>query len=189
MPTTSPSDLPQPPYPDAPYIINENWCIGDTIDIINANTEYFENKKVNRSGDTMTGELIVQDDVTIENGGNLNLNCGYLKNFSVEVKNVDITAVTPDAKYVLQPGDCGKIIVVNSAILCKVTVPAGLKVGFNVMIVSNTSKVVNIVPDPVTGASVQVKNIYGFPSIAGQYGICNFVIIAPNVALISGDLN
>lgn len=189
MATTSPIDLPQPPYADAPYLINDDWCIGDSIDVINANTEYFENKKVDRSGDTMTGELIVQDDVTIENGGNLNLNCGYLKNFSVEVKQVSITPITIDAKYVLQPGDCGKIIVVNSDVLCKVTVPAGLKVGFNVMIVSNTARVVNILPDPITGPSVQVKNIYGFPSIAGKYGICNFVIIAPDVALISGDLN
>lgn len=189
MPTTAPNDLPQPPYPDAPYIINENWCIGDTIDIINANTEYFENNKVNRSGDTMTGELIVQDDVTIENGGNLNLNCGYLKNFSVEVKRVLITPITPGTKYVLKPEDCGKIIVVDSSVMADITVPSGLKLGFNVMIVSNTTYVVNILNDPVLGPGVQVKNIYGYPSIAGQYGICNFVMIGPDIALISGDLN
>lgn len=188
MPTTSPTTLPEPPYPDAPYLINENWCIGDSIDVINANTEYFENAKVNRSGDTMTGELIVKDDVTIE-GGDLNLNCGYLKNFSVEVKQISITSITPGAKYVLQPGDCGKVLVINSGILCSVTVPAGLKVGFNVMIVSNSTQVINVLNDSVLGPSVQVKNVYGLPSIAGQYGICNFVIIAPDVALISGDLS
>ena len=103
MPTSAPTELPQPPYSDAPYIINENWCIGDSIDIINANTEYFENNKVNRSGDTMTGELIVQDNIVIENGGNLDLNCGYLKNFSVEVKKINITPITPGLKYTIVP--------------------------------------------------------------------------------------
>ena len=83
MAVSSPENVPVSPYANAPYNLNENWCLGDSRAVINANTNYFENNKVNRTGDTMTGKLIVKNDISIEDGGVLDLNCNKLLNFLI----------------------------------------------------------------------------------------------------------
>ena len=36
--------LPSTPYPDVPYSIYKEWCMGDSLNVINANFQYFENE-------------------------------------------------------------------------------------------------------------------------------------------------
>jgi len=189
MATSSPTTIPEAPYTDAPYRLSDSWCIGDSIDVINANTEYFENNKVSKTGDTMTGALTVKSDINIE-GGKLDLNCGALSNFIVDVKNVQISTLTPGQKYTLEHGDCGKIIVVESqgGVNCNITVPDDLPVGFNVMLVKRgQSNYTILADDPTSG--MMIRNANGYINISKLWGICNLVIIASKTALISGDLN
>lgn len=39
--------LPSTPYPDVPYSIYKEWCMGDSLNVINANFQYFENEVQN----------------------------------------------------------------------------------------------------------------------------------------------
>lgn len=189
MATSSPTTIPEAPYTDAPYRLNDSWCIGDSIDVINANTEYFENNKVSKTGDTMSGALTVKSDINIE-GGKLDLNCGPLSNFTVNVKTVQISTLTPGQKYTLSHEDCGKVLVVEAqgGVNCDITVPDDLSVGFNVLIVKNGSSNYRIVADDPTSGTM-IRNVNGYIGITKRWGICNLVVIAPKVALISGDLN
>lgn len=190
MPVSSPDNVPISPYANAPYNLHENWCLGDSRSVINANTDYFESKKVNRSGDTMTGRLIIESDIFIRNGGVLDLNCGKLLNFGVDIKSINIPALAGSStnKYVLQsPGDCGKILKISADTHSVIAVPKGLPVGFNVMILCWTNFNMFVAPDPAT-TGVFVRNVNNKFSLAGRYGICNLVIVEDNVALISGDL-
>ena len=187
MATTSTTTIPEAPFVDAPYRLNDSWCIGDSIDVINANTEYFENNKVSKTGDTMSGALTVKSDIIIE-GGKLDLNCGALSNFIVDVKNVQISALTPGQKYALEHGDCGKVIVVEAqGVNCYITVPDDLPVGFNVMIVKKSTTNYTILADDPTSGTM-IRNVNGYINISKSWGICNLIIIAPKTALISGDL-
>jgi hypothetical protein len=190
MATTSPTNIPEAPYTDAPYLINDEWCIGDSIDVVNANTEYFENNKVAKSGDIMTGPLTVLDDVEIGSGGRLTLNCGELTDFSVNVKTVEISTTTPDQKYVLSHEDCGKVVVVKAFAHGFVSVPNNLPLGFNAMLVSDTTYNLAVIEDdPALGT--RVVNMRNYRSFVDRYGICNLLVIQTNpvVALISGDLD
>ena len=189
MPVSTPKNVPQAPYVNAPYHINEEWCIGDSIGVINANTTHFEDTKVSKFGDTMTGALSVQNNIIISNNGVLDLNCGKLMNFGVDVKTVHISVSTPGGRYVLQsPGDCGKIIKVTADQTAWISVPTGLPVGFNVMIICKTTQNLNINRAP-GAAAVNIRNIYDKYTIAGPNGICNLVAIGPDEVLISGDLS
>jgi hypothetical protein len=185
VPVTSTTTLPEPPYSQAPYLLDESWCIGDSVDVINANTVYFENNKVNRSGDTMTGSLTIHDDLIIDQGGKIDLSCGQLTNFGVDVKSINITPNTPNEEYVLSYEDCAKVIVVTSTVNCFIVVPEDLKLGFNIMVVSNTDFSVNIKGK----GQVLVRNAARAQTISKRYGICNLIIIGTNAALISGDLS
>jgi hypothetical protein len=187
----SSSTFPTAPYTQAPYLLHPSWCIGDSIDIINANTAYFENNKVDRAGDTMTGPLTIESDLIITDGGVIDLNCGLLKNFGVEIKTINITPSTQDQRYVIQHNDCGKVIVVSSTTNAFIGVPSGLPIGFNIMIVSNTSYNVTIqkyVSAEEQTNNVRVVNVVGAAMLGKPFGICNFIIIAEDTALISGDL-
>jgi len=162
----------------APYgiPIPETQCIGDSLWSINSALTALDvdvNSRVSKSGDIMTGDL--------------DLSCNKLKHFGVDVKEVNISAQTPNQKYTIQSDDCGKVIVVNSSITCYIGAPAGLPVGFNIMLISNSDYGVAVIPD-VGGNGVSVNNIDDKVQIKSRYGICNFICYQSNKIMISGDL-
>jgi hypothetical protein len=156
--------------------IPETKCLGDSLWSINAALTALDQSaesKVSKEGDTMTGDL--------------DLSCNKLKHFGVDVKEVTITNATPNQKYTIQSDDCGKVIVINGGITSYIGAPAGLPIGFNIMIISNSDYGVNIIPD-VGGNGVSVNNIDDKVQIKSRYGICNFICFQPNKIMISGDL-
>lgn len=70
MPVSTPTEIPEFPFADAPYLLHDAWCIGDSINVINANTRYFENQEdsqLSQDGGVLTGPLILAGDPV---GGN-----------------------------------------------------------------------------------------------------------------------
>ena len=118
--------------------------------------------------------------------GDLDLACNKLKHFGVDVKQVTVTDTT-SYKYTIQSDDCGKVIVINSAQASTVGAPAGLPVGFNIMIVNNSNFVVVVQADSPSNGVI-VNNIDSRYTIRARYGICNFICFAESNILISGDL-
>jgi hypothetical protein len=44
---TNTTTLPSPPYPGVPYNIFREWCLGDSLNVINANFAYFDSEILN----------------------------------------------------------------------------------------------------------------------------------------------
>jgi hypothetical protein len=114
--------------------------------------------------------------------GDLDFNGNNINHFGVTVKEISVT--TQSTTYTLQPADCGCVLNVTCISNGYISVPTGLPIGFNCMIVNKSTNSLTI--SHVVDATVQ--NAYQKITIGVQWGICNLIIVQPNTALIAGDL-
>ena len=110
-----------------------------------------------------------------------------IKHFTANVKSVSI-GNDPNNTYTLTLDDNGSILnIVGVGAACKVYCPPGLPVGFNVMLIQDSSTNVYILPALTSGVTVaQVDAHY---TIRKQYGVCNIVSVEANKFVIAGDLS
>lgn len=87
---------------------------------------------------------------------------------------------TQTSSYILQASDNGRIVLMNSASAVNLTVPSGLNVGFNCMIIQIGAGQVTIVASGVT-----LNNTNGL-KIAGQYGTASVIQYQSNIFAVSG---
>jgi hypothetical protein len=87
--------------------------------------------------------------------------------------------------YTLLSTDNGKIITLNNASTITLTVPTGLIVGFNCMIVQLGAGQVTITP----AASVTVVNRSSFTKTGGANAIATIISVASNSFITSGDMS
>ena len=166
--------------------------------------EDLDARYVNVSGDTMTGNLIIQSanfnvqgtaqidsTLTVGNSSNFNGNVDFKKNsiakFKTVVKSIHLAA--PNYKYQLTPEDTGCVLSVTSDNNGFISIPNDLEVGFNVLVI-NKSPVYNLsfIPSDITNGII-IRNAQGKITINDAYGICNMVVIANAEILIAGDLS
>ena len=114
-----------------------------------------------------------------------------LTKFTTSVKVISL-GNAPFNEYTLTADDSGAILTVSSSYAtCKVYCPIGLPIGFNVMIVQNSSSTVSILPKLDGGGTptTEVVNVDNFSTIRARYGICNIILIDTTRFLITGDLS
>jgi hypothetical protein len=110
-----------------------------------------------------------------------------IKHFTANVKTISLGSTPPNNIYTLTLDDNGAILSVSgTGSTCQVICPGGLPVGFNVLLIQNSSA--NVYVLGVDGTSL-VTQIDGHVSIRKQYGMCNIVSIATNLFVIAGDLS
>jgi hypothetical protein len=86
--------------------------------------------------------------------------------------------------YTLASTDNGKIITMNNASAITLTVPSGLIVGFNCMIVQLGAGQVTL-----TGSGATITNRSGFNKTGGQNAITTLISVATNSFISSGDMS
>lgn len=148
------------------------------------------NRYVHLSGDTITGDITIQQKLQVDGTTKLNgvdFNNKSISKFVVNVNNTISLNSTTDT-YVISPNDNGSVLYVYSTSPCYVAVPKGLPLGFNLLIVRNSSYTLSI-KSAVNVLPVQIVNVYGSMSIGNRYGVCNMIIVDTDKALISGDLS
>jgi len=84
----------------------------------------------------------------------------------------------------LAASDNGKIITLNNANAITLTVPSGLLVGFNCMIVQLGSGQVTI-----SGSGTTITNRSGFTKTGGQNAIATLLSVVSNSFISSGDMS
>jgi hypothetical protein len=158
---------------------------------------------VHLSGDLMTGPLeiqstlVVTEDVqfsktlTVANSakfaGGVDCSDQLLTRFIPNIKNILLGSSDPDNIYQLQPEDNGCILALSaSGENCKVYCPEDFPIGFNVMIIQNSTSNVYVLKQPNT--NVTVNQIDGYTKIRKPYGVCNTVVIDTNKYILAGDL-
>jgi hypothetical protein len=171
----------------------------NTLKIEDLDTRY-----VNITGDTMTGDLIIQSanfnvqgtaqvdsTLTVGSSSNFNGNVNFKKNsiekFKTVVKAVHLAA--PNYTYQLTPDDTGCVLSVTSDNNGFISIPNDLDIGFNVLAINkSTSYNLSFIPSDLSGG-VLIRNAQGKITINDAYGICNMVVIANAEILIAGDLS
>lgn len=84
--------------------------------------------------------------------------------------------------YTLVPTDVGKVVTLNNASAITLTVPSGLSVGFNCVIVQLGAGQVTVTPSGAT-----VNNRQSHTKIAGQFAVATIVSHITNAFIFSGD--
>lgn len=84
--------------------------------------------------------------------------------------------------YTIQASDNGKVITCSNASAITVTVPSGLGVGFNCMVIQKGAGQVTFSPSSTT-----VNNRQTHTKIAGQYGVVTLVAYVADVFVLGGD--
>ena len=151
--------------------IPETQCIGDSLDTLNRALtalndccESNGNNKVDRSGDTMQGDL--------------NFNNYKITKFTAEV-------ISKTAGFTLTPDHNGSIILVNSAAEVTVTVPQDvLTVGFNLVMIQMGTGGIKL----GTAGTVVALNVSNALLTRKKYAQMNLAVVQANVVWISGDL-
>lgn len=179
------------------YIDSGLSALASTISVPILDTRY-----VNVTGDTMTGDLIVQTNLNIQGetqldstltvgsssyfDGQVDFAENPIKRFHTVVRNEHLT-VAQDT-YQLVESDTGSVITVTSDDNGYISIPNDLPLGFNVLIVNRGTYSISIkAAQPING--VQLLNVFGKVTIGSTNGICNMVLIDDNKMLISGDLS
>lgn len=105
-----------------------------------------------------------------------NYNAQAVSNVSVALNNQTGTT------YTLQASDNGKVVTLSNAAAITLTVPSGLPVGYNVMLVQ-----LGIGQVTVAGSGVTVRHRQSHNKLAGQYAEAVLTVYASNLALFAGD--
>ncbi|MFM7628477.1 MAG: hypothetical protein ACKO44_03090 [Algoriphagus sp.] len=138
------------------------------------------------STSTSTGALVVSGGVGI--AGNTNIGgalsgsetgSSTISGFAANINNQTGTT------YQLVASDNGKIITLNNASGITLTVPAGLSVGFNCMIVQLGAGQVTL----VAGAGATITNRSSYTKSGGQNAILSLISVASNSFISSGDMS
>lgn len=101
---------------------------------------------------------------------------------SVATNASDITTITATT-YTLLATDIGKVITFNNASAITVTVPSGLVVGFNCLILQIGAGQVTL-----SASGTTIQNRLGFTKTAGQYAALTLASYVSNVFVSSGDM-
>jgi hypothetical protein len=86
--------------------------------------------------------------------------------------------------YTILSGDNGKVLTFNNASGITVTVPSGLPVGFNCMILQKGAGQITLATSSTT-----INNRQSYTKTAGQYAMATLVSISSNVFISSGDMS
>lgn len=166
--------------------------------------EDLDTRYVNITGDTMTGDLIIQSanlnvqgstqvdsTLTVGSSSNFNGKVDFKKNsiekFKTIVKPIHLAA--PNFDYTLTPEDTGCVLAVTSDAHASIKIPFDLEVGFNVLVIRMSAGYnLAFTPSDLIGG-INIRNAQQKRQINDRYGICNMVVIATGEILISGDLS
>lgn len=136
------------------------------------------------STSTSNGALVVTGGVGI--GGNVNVGgalsgansaSSTISGFAANINNQTGTT------YTLTASDNGKIITLNNSSAITLTIPSGLQVGFNCMIVQLGTGQVTL-----SASSVTVTNRSGFTKTSGQNAIATIISVVSNTFITGGDM-
>lgn len=157
---------------------------------INNTSSLFDTKFVHISGDTMNGPLIVDSTLKV-NGfsdfqSDVNFNDAYIKRFKPVIKTISLNTGT--STYELLPADNGSVIVVNSTDHCKINIPAGLVVGFNVLFIKKFSTFTLAFDNANPATPITIMNSANRVTMGNLYSVCNMIVIGTNEVVIAGDL-
>lgn len=131
--------------------------------------------------DSTTGKLIKRATTT----GLLKATSGVIAAATAGTDYVSPTAVMNDqtgTTYTIQASDNGKVITCSNASAITVTVPSGLGVGFNCMVIQKGAGQVTFSPSSST-----VNNRQSHTKIAGQYGVVSLIAYVADVFVLAGD--
>jgi hypothetical protein len=179
------------------YVDSGLSALSSTISI-----DAFDNRYLNITGGTITGNLTIQNELNVQTktqldttltvigsssfGRQVDFTENPIKRFRTEVKNVHLT-VAQDT-YQLQEYDTGSVIIVTSDDNGYISIPTGLPIGYNVLIVNRGTYSISM-KSAQTINGVQLLNVFGKVTIGSTNGICNMVLIEEDKMLISGDLS
>jgi hypothetical protein len=145
---------------------------------------------VHLTGDDINGRIKVGTTFevvgTSDFKSEVNFNDNFIKRFKPAVKTVQLDSVTDT--YELLPADNGSVIVVKSSDIAYVSIPNGLPVGYNVLIVKKSTFTLSFIPKDKTITGVDIVNVHSRITIGSPYGVCNMIVIDTQQVLISGDL-
>jgi Major tropism determinant N-terminal domain len=172
------------------------------LSVLDVPSDWVSNNFVHVSGDTVKGTLNIQNTLstagntilvgaltasnTVNIGGTTTFNNNLIKNFITKITPVSLTLGSN--KYNISAGDCGAVLVVTGQTASYVTIPRGLPLGFNILIISESDNNITISPFEDSGG-VTIKNIYGYRTISQRSGMCNILITGTDIATIAGDLS
>lgn len=172
------------------------------VDQISSQVQSISTKFVKLSGDTMTGKLTILSSfectrsatigttLAVANSasinGDLDISGNLFKNFRPVVKPV--TLQSPVSTYELTDEDNGSVLVLSAnALKSYVHCPDGFDIGYNVMIIQNSTSETTIIPKPST--AVTVNHIDSKYVIRAKHGICNIIVADESGSfVIVGDL-
>jgi len=145
---------------------------------------------VHLTGDDVNGHIKVGTTFEAVGTSNfrseVNFNDNLIKRFSPALKTVQLDSSTDT--YELLPSDNGSVIVVKSSDIAYVSIPNGLPIGFNALVVKKSTYNLSFVSKDKTINGVDIVNVHSRITIGSPYGVCNMIVIDNQQMLISGDL-
>jgi len=154
--------------------INNNWSLGNSsYQFYSLYVDGVANLDQVRTG------LIEYNDgddaITISDGGDMDFNGNTIEDFSASI-------YTDSGGHTLVSSNNGRVLVFTSNSAVTLTVPSGLPVGFNCLIVQKGSGQVTL-----SASSTNIYNRNSHTKTAGQYAIMTLVSISSNTFISSGD--
>jgi hypothetical protein len=156
--------------------------LGNTVATTNGTLRYTGSSVDARVGGnwlSMTNPVASQLPATIvyNNQAN-NFNGNTIENYSAKYN--DQTGTT----YTLLASDNGKVVTFNNASAITLTVPSGLPVGFNCLVLQKGAGQVTF-----TTSATTINNRQSLTKTAGQYAVASLISIASNSFVTGGDLS
>jgi hypothetical protein len=99
------------------------------------------------------------------------------------VRKIPTINVQTGTTYTLQVSDLGKIITINNAAAITLTVPSGLDLGFNCLIVQLGAGRITI-----SSSGTTIFQRQSFLKTAGQYAVVSLISYNTNTFILSGDV-
>jgi hypothetical protein len=155
--------------------------LGNTSATTNGTLRYTTNAveaRINGAWLSMTNPTASQlpSNVVYDNEA-LNLNGNTIENYSAKYNDQTGTS------YTLLSSDNGKVVTFNNAGAITVTVPSGLPVGFNCMIVQKGAGQVTL-----SASSTTINNRQSLTKTAGQWAVASLISTSTNVFVSGGDM-
>jgi hypothetical protein len=156
--------------------------LGNTVATTNGTLRYTGSSVDARVGGnwlSMTNPVASQLPATIvyNNQAN-NFNGNTIENYSAKYNDQTGTA------YTLLASDNGKVVTFNNASAITLTVPSGLPVGFNCLVLQKGAGQVTF-----TTSATTINNRQSLTKTAGQYAVASLISIASNSFVTGGDLS
>jgi len=184
------------------YDPNTLTTAAGSLSVLDAPSDWVSTNFVHVSGDTVKGTLNIQNTLstagntilvgpltasnTVNIGGTTTFNNNLIKNFITKITPISLTLA--NNKYDIVASDCGSVLVITGQTASYVTIPRGLPLGFNILIISESDNNITFRPFENSGG-VTIKNIYGYRTLSQRSGMCNILITGTDTATIAGDLS